>query len=335
MTSPTYRDIQNETGFSLSTISRYFNGENLRKQSVERIETAIKSLGYTVPNHVGLVKKEHTKLIGLFFPNLTGSPFYSELCFEMEKALKSAEFSTIVCNYIKQDYNEKDTLNIFLESRVDAIVAIPQDPNSLNLVNIQNRSIPIVLLDKLSNMIKTDAVIVDNELISQMAVNEFAQHNHKKISIITAGNNYTANKRIKGYQKAMNALGLEINDDYILKADISESTAYNDVVKLLSSPNPPTAIFCANHHAMIDCLLAINDMNLSIPEDISIIGIDDKIISSLTKPKLTMILQPITKIAQCVTDIIVDKLNGTQDSKHYLTMELPTTLIKGGSISTL
>ncbi len=336
MSTPTYRDIQKITGLSLSTISRYFNGEKLRSKSVDLIEEAIISLDYKPQKPSFINKKAHSNLVGLLLPNLTHSPFYMQLCFELEHAFMKRGMSTLVCKFAgPSEYDEKSAIKLLLENNVCAIIAIPNETETLNLVHLQNRNIPIVLLDKLSQTIKTDAVVVDNRLLAAMAVEEFCSHNHKKIAIISSGTGYTSQLRTEGYIETMQKHKLPIVDEYIVHTDASNDFLQAEVMQLLTLKNPPTAIFCANYRVMLVCLTLLKDLNLKIPDDISVIGIDDYAISRITTPRLTMMLQPIEKIADCAADIIIDKLSGKREFDAYNTLELPTVIVRGESIKML
>ncbi len=336
MSTPTYRDIQKITGVSLSTISRYFNGEALRDKSVELIEQAIVQLDYK-PHQPAFTNKKHkSKLVGLLLPTLTHSPFYMQLCAELERAFGERGMGTLVCNFSgTTDYDEKAAIKLLLDNHVCAIIAIPNESKTLNLVNLQNRNIPIVLLDKLSSDIKTDAVIVDNKALSAMAVDEFCAHNHKKIAIITAGVGYTSQMRIEGYSEAMKKHNLPVLRQYILETSMNPNSMKLEIEQFLSTKNLPTAIFCANYKAMMLCLAIMNERKINIPNDISFIGVDDISISKVTTPNLTMILQSVEKIADCAADITINKLTGKQTTDSYYTLELPTVLVKGGSIKQL
>ncbi len=333
MATPTYRDVQKLTGLSLSTISRYFNGEVLRSKSVNLIEEAISTLNYK-PHHTTFVgKKQKSNVVGLLLPHLTNSPFYMWLCSELEKAFGERGMRTLVCNFAGQnDYDEKAAIELLLDNHVCAIVAIPNDDETLNLINLQNRNIPIVLLDKLSSDIKTDAVIVDNKLSAAMAVDEFCAHNHKRIAIIAMGQAYTSKLRIEGFTEALQKNGLPVMEQYILDVSLNEEEMFVEIERFLSQKNLPTAIFCANCKALNACLHIMKERKIKIPDDISVIGADDRNISKITNPALTMIMQPVEKIANSAADITINKITGAQEHDTYYTLELPAVLIKGESV---
>ena len=129
--------------------------------------------------------------------------------------------------------------------------------------------IPVVLVDRSFQDEEFDCVAIDNKVAAFRAVDLLIKHNHRKIAVIASDIEYTGVERIKGYEDAMRQSGIEIQKEYIKTGRHSTEVGYEKMKELLRSPNRPTAVLMGNYDTMLGAVLAVNDSELSCPEDIS------------------------------------------------------------------
>ena len=111
--------------------------------------------------------------------------------------------------------------------------------------------------------------------------------------------------RIKGYKKALQDSNISINNDFIIESKFREESGYESAKKLLSQSDKPTAIFASNDKIAIGVMRAMKEMNLKVPQDISIIGFDDIEECKYINPQLTTIKMDLVKMADITTDSII------------------------------
>ena len=330
----TYKDIQRITGLSLSTISKYFNGGNVLAENRKAIENATKKLNFRMNDFARGLKSKRSKTIGVLIPELN-STFHTSIIADVEKILRSHGYGTIICDSHLDKNGEKDALEFLLGKMVDGIITIPYDKSGEHLKLADKYGVPVVLIDRLVSGYKTDSVIVDNSGAAAMAVDEFVKNGHTRIAILCGPDGvYTMKNRMAGFKKALEKNKISIEKKYFVSEEMTIGGGYRGAKTLLSLSNPPTALFCANYEIMIGAVIAINETGVKVPDDISLIGLDNLMLARIVKPTLTIIVQPMREIAENAARLMLDRL--VPERRHSIrTVELSVTLVKGHSVKKL
>jgi len=154
-----------------------------------------------------------------------------------------------------------------------------------------------------------DAVIVDNLAAARMVTDYLVRLNHERIAIVIGREHLsTTDQRVQGYRDALQAARLELHPDLEVVADSRIETAYAATQRLLSMPDPPSAIFAANNLMMLGAIEAILDMGFRCPEQVSLAGIDDFPWSSAIRPQLTTVSQPIEEMGTHAVEKLLDRI---------------------------
>lgn len=255
---------------------------------------------------------------------------------KISEELRLYGYSVIMCDCNCDIAREKVAMEFLLDKMVDGIITIITDKKGKHLKLAKDRNVPVVLIDSVAELFKTDSVIVNNKLASMLAVNKFVENNHRDIGIISSQPNiYAMDMRTKGFLEAMDAASLPVREEYILQYDAYIESGYNGVHKLFSLPNPPTALFCANYDITLGAIVAINELNLKIPDQLSIIGMDNLTLTKIIKPKLTVVTQPMEQIAITATKLMLNRLSQDLDHVDCTTVELSVSLLDGDSVKKL
>ena len=280
----TYKDIQRMTGLSLATISKYFNGGQVRSENRKAIEEAIQKLDFHVNAYARSLKSKHSRLIGGLIPELD-STFNTRMMAEAEEYLRQRGYGLIICDSRLDQESEKEALEFLLGRMVDGILTIPFDKTGQHLIEAWNRNVPVVLLDRLATEFQTDGVVIDNAEASRLAAEEFIRNGHREIAIINGpGSLYTMRERLRGFQETLIAHGLPIRQEWMLDGPITMDAGYENAKHLMSMWHRPTALFCANYEITLGTIMALNEMGIRVPEDISLIGFDNLPLAGIIKP---------------------------------------------------
>ncbi len=331
----TYKDIQRVTGLSLATISKYFNGGVVREENRQAIEKAIEDLDYHVNAYARSLKSKKSRLIGGLIPELD-STFNVRMMADAEVYLRQRGYGLIVCDCRLDQDAEKEAVEFLLERMVDGILTIPFDKTGRHLEAARNRNVPVVLMDRLATEFQTDAVILENAEASRLAAEEFIRYGHRDIAIINGPNSlYTMRERMRGFQETLNKHKIPIRDEWMTDGPITMDGGYTNAKMLLSMWHRPTAIFCANYEITLGTIVACNELGLRIPEDISLIGFDNIHLTSIIKPKLTMITQPMEDLATEAARLLTARIEGTMESEEFQTIRMLPQLVAGESIRRL
>ena len=188
----------------------------------------------------------------------------------------------------------------------------PSDDDNAFIYHVIDQGIPLVILDRDIDIESNNVVNIlsnDKEAVFN-AVEYIIENGHRDIAILTGKKEFKSTaKRKEGFVNALIKNKVQINDEY--KA----------MQKLISLSKPPTAVFCSNDDMAIGAIKAIIDANLSIPEDISIIGFDDIKFSAYTTPSLTTIKRKIEKISEIGGEKILDMIDKKNIEKEKIFVE--------------
>ena len=332
----TMKDIANRTGLGLATISSYFNGGNVREKNRIKIEEAIEELHYEVNEVARGLKTNATKTIGVVIHELNNT-FCAEIITGMEDVLRSHGYATIVCDCRTDRKLEREAVEFLTRKRVDGIINMPVDGEGNHLKKFRKTGKPVVLIDRSIQGLVCDSVLVDNQKAAEDAVNIFLEKGHRSIGIIGGPEDiFTAQERLKGYCKALEHAGIPIRDSLISHGDYTIQGGVRELEKLVRDNPDMTAVFVTNYEMTMGAIIGINELGISIPEQLSVIGFDNLQFARACNPKLTVVSQPTEEIAHKVAGIILNRLEqGKDENQEPVCEKLFTEVINGKSVTAL
>lgn len=329
----TIRDIKNKTGLSLATISKYLNGGNVLPENRALIEDAIKELNYEV-NEIarGLVKNK-TRTVGILVYDIA-SFFSSNILHYLGKELRKNGYGMMICDSCNDENLEAENLKFLLSRKVDGIIILPVSVSANFLEPAKKSGIPVVLVDRAFQDEEFDCVCIDNRVAAYRAVDILIKNNHKKIAIIGTNATDTGIERLKGYREAMEQAKIEVRPEYVKIGRFSVEHGYEKMKELIAMEDRPTAVFMSNYETALGGVMAVNDSELSCPEDISLFGFDDLLISSIVRPSLWTVEQPIETLCSNAVKLLLGRVeNG--DSDDPVKLSFGARIQKGNSVRNL
>ena len=331
----TIKTISEVTGLSISIISRYLNGHNVLEKNKKLIDQAIKETGYIPNDFAKNLRVEQTKCIGVIIPEFN-SVFTTSILNEVERIITKQGYSLMLSNCHGDKNHELNCAKNLIKKRVDALLILPlSDCKEISkLAKAQN--IPILVFDQYIKNKDIDYVLFDNLGSSYRAAEILVEHNHRNIGVVAGPQNiFTARKRLQGFLSYFNKNNIPFNKDNIFYCDeFDTESAYQTTKAALMKKDRPTALFTTSFDLTIGTIKAINELNLHIPEDISLIAFDSLPFYEVLKPKLWTIDQPLRLIGETIANNILDLI-----TKHSLSSEkidvVSYSIIEGESIKKL
>ncbi len=332
----TVHDVAHKAQVSVGTVSRYLNGYQLREPNRARIERAIAELGFKSNIFARGLKRKRSMAIAVVTPDF--DMFSTSITTAIEQILEQESYSLIICDYQR----DKDALKrklIFLQDRyIDGVILFPSNLAASSKDVIQKylaKKVPIVLVDHVIPGIETDAVIIDNGNASFRAIEELIRHNHRRIAIINGRqDSLVSQERLQGYYNAMQTYDIPARQEWIVWGDFTQYGGYHAVKALLALPERPTAIYTTNYTMTVGAVLALQEMRVSIPEQMSLVGFDRFESIELMEPALTMVEQPLNLIAQNAAQLILKRIRG-EYSDFATTIKLNTKMVIGNSVKNI
>lgn len=310
----TIKDVAKYTGLSIATISKYINGGNVLEKNKEAIEEAIKVLNFRVNEMARGLKTNKSKTIGIVIPDLEQT-FCTNIVSNIENILIKYGYSTIICDYKEDPQLEKEKLKFLVNKMVDGIIIMPLGDEKEVIQEIIDNGIVTVLIDRVINDIQCDMVLVDNLNASYDAVEQLIMKGHKRIGIIAGPENvYTAEERLKGYYRVHEDYSLPAHEELIKHGDYKVNSGYELLNECMEMDNPPTALFVTNYEMTLGAIMAVNERNIMIPQQLSLIGFDNLQMARIIKPPLSIVIQPMKKIGETSAEVLLKRLNGDMNN---------------------
>ena len=327
----TIKDVAKLAGVSTATISKYINGISVKEQNRVRIKEAIKILDFKVNSMARGLKTNKTMTVGVLIPSLENI-FATSIVSHIEHILLQNGYSTIICNYHQDIRLENIKFDFLMGKNIDGLIIMPLGLTEDRIQNAVENEIPIVLIDRPTQNKVCDVVLVDNMNASYNAVEQLVIRGNKEIGIICGPMHiYTAQERLKGYMRIHEDYGMPVDDKNIKLGDYEIQSGYDLMKEFLILEHPIDAVLVTNYEMTIGAIMAVNEMNVKIPDDLSFIGFDNQQLAKVIKPNLTVVVQPIKQIGECAADIILKRLKG--DKTNYPCMlRLKTEILIGNSI---
>lgn len=329
------KDVARKTGLSISTISKYMNGTKVRKENEIRIEAAIQELGY-IPNEFARgLRTAKTYTIGVILYRLR-DVFSSKIAENIEKCLREKGYSILLWSHEGKAEQAIEALQFMQKLQVEGIIVDPIPGQEGIYEEYVKESIPIVSVDSSIDPKKFDCVSSNTMLGIYESTEYLIQKGHKKIGLIAAGLDSSVGMssgidRTKGFLRAMEDYELEVHEEWIVKGDFTYESGYNSMKHLWEQPEHPTAVIVANYGMCVGTMKALHELNVKVPEDLSVVTMDDMIFSELCIPKLTAIRQPVESIAKKTAELILRRIEGDY-SDYPQNLKLHTEFIERDSV---
>ncbi len=320
MAKLTIKDIAKKAGVSITTVSRVLNQkeEGMTEETREKVMRVIEEAQYQ-PNQFarGLVTKQ-SKLLGLIVPTIA-NPFFPELCRGAEDEANKRNYSLVICNSDDQSEKEERYLRVLKEQQVDGIILSSKDrltPSSEEL--IKEGKIPCALLDRGIEGKKYTAVYLDNETGGYLAGKHLTDLGHRNIACISGPYSIKNSfERVRGFRLALEKVGLDYHKLLQTEGDFTIESGYEHAKNLLMTNNI-TAIFACNDLMAFGVYQAAHELNIKIPEELSVIGFDDIPIVSSLIPKLTTIRQDTYEMGRKAVELLINQIEtGKTESVQF------------------
>lgn len=306
----TYKDIQRLTGLSLATISKHFNGGNVRYANRVLIEQAASDLGYQVNDFARGLRSRRSMTLGVVLAELD-STFYTTVISAMEERVREAGYGTIICDSRGSAQAETEAIRFLIGKMVDGIVIAPVGDVVSGLESAAERGVPVVAIDRPVENAEADAVVIDNQAAVASAVELLAGAGHTRMGLLAGPDDtYTMRERRIGFRDAVKRLTGRLPDRAFTQPDeVSIEGGYTGLRRLLALGEPPTAVVCANYEFTLGATIALNEQEAegAIP---AIVGFDNLELARIIRPRPTLVAQPVSLIATRAAELILARLAG-------------------------
>lgn len=320
--TPTVKDVAQEAGVAIGTVSKVINGLPVGESYRKRVEDAIEKLGYRVNFYAKGLKSNRTYTIAVLVPNLV-NPYFCKLVSNLNRVMTQRGYQMMIfCT----DYDpniEQEFVTMAEQKRVDGIICLSYNPQ----VKV-TEGIPFVSIDRYFGG-DIPCVASDNFGGGWIAAERLVKCGCKHLAFLRVGSKLTnePNKRKEGFIQACEQLGVPY--DLKIIDDGTPHTEFEDFLRehYVDGKMDIDGIFCVTDSLACNTIKLLEKMGLRVPEDVSVVGFDGMQKFGDQEYYCSTIVQPVDKIAAACVDLILNEKNDTTPAL----MCLPVQYAYGGT----
>jgi DNA-binding LacI/PurR family transcriptional regulator len=314
----TIEDVAKRAGVSKGTVSAVINGKNSVKPGTrEHILEVMKELNFR-PRGVArnLKNGNQDKSIGIIIKDLN-YPFYTTIALGAKEYANSKGYSIIIASSENDHECEKNFTHLFSTKDIKGAIIAPLVEGTAeieHLFKLKMINYPFVLLEDVKG-IQANVVAIDNLKAIKKAVKYLIDSGHKKI-VHFAGPPQSSHtqERIEGFRHAFSESPLVFNKDMIVSIGSRHEESFGNTMKYFQNrtrQDYPTAIVCFNDQQALAVMTALKELNIRVPDDISIIGNDDIYYAKIYPLPLTTIRAPQHEIGKKAAEILIRNIESS------------------------
>jgi LacI family transcriptional regulator len=330
----TLKEIAKELDVSISTVSKSLkNSLEISEDTRQKVQAFAKLYNYK-PNNIALsLKNRKTKTICIIIPEIIHH-FFATVISGVENVANENGYNVIVC--LSDESFDKEVINMEMlaNGSIDGFILslskeTQQKKDFHHILEVINQGMPVVMFDRVTNDILCDKVIIDDTLAAFNATQFLIDKGFKKIALITTVDYVSVGKlRTDGYIKTLKNNDLKVNEEIILK--IEDTEHFESSIENLILNNELDAIFAVNEIFAVTAIKMAYKHGIKVPDDLSIIGFTDGIISKYSTPSITTVGQNGFKMGGKAAKMLIERLENEQEveEEQYTTEVIETELVE-------
>jgi DNA-binding LacI/PurR family transcriptional regulator len=306
---PTIIDVARAAGVSKSTVSRVLQGEDsyVKDETREQVQKAIRRLGFERNTIASSLRTDRTYMVMLITPDIS-NPFWAELARGFQDTFEKQNYSVVLGNSDWDGPREKEFLGKARRSRFDGIAI---NPTSINKHQLRELHIPAVILGVREDFSTFDRVGSDTYNGVLTALDYLYDLGHRRIAFIRgkheSGRGYV---RLRAYQEFCKRRNLKLDDAHIPLVPFDLEGGRRAMEFILAAPRKPTALFASNDILAMGAMQFATERGVRIPDDLSIVGMDDIYPAAMLSLPLTTMAKPKYDIGCQAAKYLLDRIDG-------------------------
>ncbi|RYJ52904.1 LacI family transcriptional regulator [Flavobacterium petrolei] len=335
MNNITLKEIAAQLGISITTASKALKGySDVSEKTKNAVIELAQKLNYTPNSFAVNLRTKESKTIGLIIPTLVND-FFSYVIKGILEEAKKRDYLVIILQSNEKLEFEKKQIDLLLNKRVDGILmSLSNETGDFDHIqSIISHDTPLVLFDKIAKLVNCSKVTINDKKAAYDAVCYLIKKGYKKIAHFR-GSYIPQNSidRFLGYKKALEDNNLTYDSSLVFVCENNEDfhDGYENAKKVMKEHPEIDAIFAVTDLVAIGIIKYFNEIEISIPERIAVLGFSNWFMSSVISPKLSTIDQPGFEIGKRSASILFDEINLKKNNLPvvFQSIELETSIIE-------
>ena len=302
-------DIAKATGFSIPTVSRVLSNTTypIKSDTRQKIIKTAQEMGYKPNLSARSLRTDRSNTIGIIVDDLL-SPFTPSIVRGIQDYLHQHAYLSLIVNADWDPDLEKEAINTLVSYPVDGVIFVEYSRRAVSEVLEQSKK-PRIFVHRLFGTPIKDSIVPDDEYGASLAVRHLVSLGHTRIAYINGPHNWhNAQKRLAGYQAELASHGIAFDPLIVQPGDWEFEGGYQATQNLLNLDRPFDAIFAANDAMALGAIYAIQDAGLRVPDDIAVVGYDNREFTTIFRPRMTTVTMPIYEMGWTAAEMILKKL---------------------------
>lgn len=334
--APTIKEVARLAGVSVGTVSKALNGTGSISAAVRlKVENAARNLGYAPHPSARSLRSGATKMFSLLVADLA-NPFFLQLVEEIEQRASELGYSVLLYNSNEEPLREKRNLSALAAQRVDGVFVIPtRESWTGRAAAFAALPCPSIQVDRTLDGVDIPSVTIDNHLAGRLAAEHLIELGHHRIGILSGTlEHQIARHRVEALRSVMVEQGLTFHDARLMQKLFSVEEAKSAAIRLMKQPEPPTAIFSTNNHLTLGLLTGLSELGIRMPEDVSVVVVDELPAAGFLSGGLTTVVQPSGAIADAALASVLGEIDirkGKRDKPVISTVLKPRLIVRNST----
>ena len=329
--------IAEKAGVSLRTVSNVLNNRNSQynEETKKKVLDMIEKYQY-LPNRIARgLRTGKSENIGLVVPDISYHPIFAKIFETINEILTVRGYNILLFNSKEDLEREKKIITNLLESNVDGVIFIRIVDKNPEIKKVIDNNIPIVACLRSTDYDEVPSVLTDNVEVGRIATEYLIKKGHRKIIHMVGNEDLLAHRdRKKGYIQTLKKYNIEARNDYLIYSDFQCLKLYEQLIDKFRELEGFTAIFSYDDIVAANCVKAINRIDKIIPEDISIVAVNNSNFLNWLEPSITTVEQPVDEVCRHSVDMLLDLINKKESpGKITKNLFLKPRFIERGSVS--
>ena len=330
------KDIARDLGVSTVTVSKVLRGQtDIGHKTRERVLKRMSELNYQPNMLARALAGGRSHAVGLVVPDLI-HPFFGEFARSLAGALRSEGLVLVLASSEEDPDIEEQEIKTLLARGVDVLLVASCRPATRPPPALAETTTPVVLIDRHFPKLPMDFVGTNDLMVGELAARHLVGIGRRRIAHIGGRGISPTADRLKGFQRALAAAGIELPKAYVVMRDgfeeSGDATGYHAMQELLSLREPPDAVFCYNDLSAIGAMDAAMQAGLRIPQDIAFIGCGNLRYADYLRVPLTSVDQSSYRLGDMAAKRVLDLSTGSGGAPQTLRLE-PRLIVRKSTIA--
>ncbi|MWC26900.1 LacI family DNA-binding transcriptional regulator [Paenibacillus sp. MMS18-CY102] len=337
-------DVAQRANVSTATVSRVLNDSSrVSAKTKQKVLKAIEEMNYIPNASAKSLRSQKTRTIAVVVSDIHSS-YFAEIVKGIENMANSRKYRIVICDTQNEREKEVEMMSLALDRTVDAMVFVAPIISNEEIEAFVDRGYTVGVIGRHIDHPNVPCAYTDNVKISQEVIAHLLEKGHSRIAFLSGYADSTdSHERLEGYMKALTTAQLTYDPALIENGQFNENGGYDAFHRLWAKSIGITAIFAANDEMALGVYRACRELGIMIPEQLTVIGVDNNRVAKYITPKLSTVEQPKYAMGALLVEKLIDQMNDNDyidqrvfkvDSKLILRESSSISIDRTGSVST-